>query len=90
MKYGQLDATDLTVSQLALGTGPLGELFGPVEESTAFAVVQEALDLVGDLARSNKRGGATRTLDGVLAGKPGQPPPAFHQSEIRNALRPSP
>lgn len=45
MEYARLGDTDLTVSKLGFGTGPLGEMFGPVDESAAVAVVHEALDL---------------------------------------------
>lgn len=45
MEYARLGDTDLTVSKLAFGTGPLGEMFGPLDESAAIAVVHEALDL---------------------------------------------
>jgi L-galactose dehydrogenase len=45
MKYAQLGSTELTVSQLGFGTGPLGELFGPLNETDAIRIVHDALDL---------------------------------------------
>jgi aryl-alcohol dehydrogenase-like predicted oxidoreductase len=45
MQYAHLGRTDLKVSRLGFGTAPLGELFGPLDETTAIAVVHEALDL---------------------------------------------
>jgi L-galactose dehydrogenase len=44
MKYTSLGNTDLRVSAIGLGTGPLGELFGPVDERLAMRIVGEALD----------------------------------------------
>ncbi|MFJ4172093.1 aldo/keto reductase [Paenarthrobacter sp. NPDC089714] len=45
MKHSQLGNTDLMVSPLAFGTGPLGELFGPLTETDALKVVHDAIDL---------------------------------------------
>jgi L-galactose dehydrogenase len=45
MLYERLGKTDLTVSRLGFGTGSLGEMFGPLNEADAIAVVHEAIDL---------------------------------------------
>jgi aryl-alcohol dehydrogenase-like predicted oxidoreductase len=70
MKYSLLGNTDLTVSQLAFGTGPLGELFGPLDESAAVTVVQEALDLgINFIDTSPYYGSAEERLGKALAGR---------------------
>lgn len=45
MKLKPLGNTGLNVSAVALGTGPLGELFAPVSPSDATRIVHEAIDL---------------------------------------------
>jgi aryl-alcohol dehydrogenase-like predicted oxidoreductase len=45
MRYERLGHTDLVVSKLGFGTGSLGEMFGPLNEADAIAVVHEAVDL---------------------------------------------
>ncbi|RAX16348.1 hypothetical protein DC347_11085 [Pseudarthrobacter sp. AG30] len=70
MKYSQLGQTDLTVSQLAFGTGPLGELFGPLSEADALKVVHEALDLgINFIDTSPYYGSAEERLGKALAGR---------------------
>lgn len=70
MKYCQLGNTDLKVSQLAFGTGPLGELFGPLDESAASAVVQNALDLgINFIDTSPYYGNAEERLGRALSGR---------------------
>lgn len=44
MRYNQLGKTDLQVSAVSLGTAPLGDMFGAVEETDATAVVGRALE----------------------------------------------
>jgi len=69
MKYSQLGSTDLKVSQLAFGTGPLGELFGPLDEADALRVVHEALDLgINIIDTSPYYGSAEERLGKALAG----------------------
>ncbi len=70
VKYGRLGATDLTVSELAFGTAPLGGLFGPVEAATADAVVHEALDCgITVFDTSSSYGNAEELLGGALVGR---------------------
>lgn len=70
MKYSQLGNTDLTVSQLAFGTGPLGELFGPLDEADALKVVHEAIDLgINFIDTSPYYGSAEERLGKALAGR---------------------
>ena len=45
MQYARLGRTELEVSRLGFGTAPLGQLFGPLDQFAAIAVVHEALDL---------------------------------------------
>jgi L-galactose dehydrogenase len=44
MKYQRLGKTDLDVSAVTFGTGPLGGLFGDVDDEQAHAVVREAME----------------------------------------------
>lgn len=44
MDYNRLGQTELEVSVLGFGTGPLGELFGPVDETQAQSIVRKAID----------------------------------------------
>jgi L-galactose dehydrogenase len=44
MEYRPLGATGLNVSAVSFGTGSLGELFGPLDESSALRLVDEVLD----------------------------------------------
>lgn len=70
MRYSQLGRTDLKVSQLAFGTGPLGELFGPLDEAAALTVVHEALDLgINFIDTSPYYGNAEERLGKALAGR---------------------
>ena len=70
MKYSQLGQTDLTVSQLAFGTGPLGELFGPLDDEDAQGVVHEAIDLgINFIDTSPYYGSAEERLGKALAGR---------------------
>jgi aryl-alcohol dehydrogenase-like predicted oxidoreductase len=70
VKYARLGGTDLTVSQLALGTAPLGGLFGPVDEATATMVVGEALDLgITVIDTSSSYGDAEERLGRALVGR---------------------
>lgn len=70
MKYAKLGTTDLTVSQLGFGTGPLGELFGPLDESAALRVVQQAIDLgINFIDASPYYGNAEERLGKALAGR---------------------
>ncbi|WP_375432691.1 aldo/keto reductase [uncultured Friedmanniella sp.] len=70
MQYARLGSTDLTVSQLAFGTAPLGGLFGRVEESDAIALVHEALDLgITFLDTSPFYGSAEERLGSALVGR---------------------
>jgi L-galactose dehydrogenase len=70
MEYNRLGQTDLVVSQVALGTGPLGELFGPLEESAALDVVRQALDLgINFIDTSPYYGSAEKRLGKALAGR---------------------
>lgn len=70
MKYAQLGSTDLQVSQLAYGTAPLGELFGPLDEKEAIAIVHEALDLgITFLDSSPFYGNAEERLGKALVGR---------------------
>lgn len=43
MKYNRLGETDLDVSAVSFGTGPLGDLFGDVDEKQAQRIVGEAI-----------------------------------------------
>ena len=45
MQYARLGRTELEVSRLGFGTAPLGQLFGPLDQFAAIAVVHQALDL---------------------------------------------
>ncbi len=45
MPQRPLGRTGLAVAPVAFGTAPLGELFGPLDESAALRLVDEALDL---------------------------------------------
>ena len=70
MKYARLGLTELTVSQLGFGTGPLGELFGPLEEAEAIRLVHEALDLgVTFIDTSPYYGNAEERLGKALRGR---------------------
>lgn len=70
MEYNRLGRTDLVVSQVALGTGPLGGLFGPLEESAAVDVVRQALDLgITFIDTSPYYGNAEERLGKALAGR---------------------
>lgn len=70
MEYARLGDTDLTVSKLAFGTGPLGEMFGPLDESAATAVVHEALDLgITFIDTSPYYASAEERLGKALAGR---------------------
>lgn len=44
MEYQRLGRTDLDVSTVSFGTGPLGDLFGDVDDDQALAVVRQAID----------------------------------------------
>ncbi|GAA2042744.1 aldo/keto reductase [Agromyces tropicus] len=44
MEFRRLGATGLDVSAVAFGTGSLGELFGPLDESDGIRLVHEAVD----------------------------------------------
>ncbi len=44
MEYRPLGRTGLSVSAVALGTGSLGEMFGPLDELDAIRLVHEAID----------------------------------------------
>lgn len=44
MEYRQLGRTDMDVSTVSFGTGPLGDLFGDVRDDQAMAVVGQAID----------------------------------------------
>jgi aryl-alcohol dehydrogenase-like predicted oxidoreductase len=44
VQYNKLGRTDLPVSVVGFGTAPLGDLFGSVDETTACAIVGEAID----------------------------------------------
>jgi aryl-alcohol dehydrogenase-like predicted oxidoreductase len=44
LRYNRLGQTDLEVSAVSLGTSPIGDMFGPVEEADSIAVVRHALD----------------------------------------------
>lgn len=44
MKTAPLGSTDLSVSEIAFGTAPLGQLFGPVPLEDGVAAVQAAID----------------------------------------------
>ena len=73
MQYSRLGTTDLTVSWLALGTAPLGGLFGPVEETAAIAVVHEALDRgITFFDTSSSYGNAEELLGKALVGRRSQ------------------
>jgi L-galactose dehydrogenase len=70
MQYTRLGSTDLTVSKLAFGTGPLGELFGPLDEADALSVVREALDLgITFIDTSPYYGSAEERLGKALVGR---------------------
>lgn len=70
MDYNRLGDTDLVVSKLALGTGSLGEMFGPLSESDAIAVVHEALDLgINLIDTAPYYASAERRLGKALAGR---------------------
>ena len=43
LKYKRLGNTDMVVSQLGLGCGPLGGIYGDLEESEAAETVKEAV-----------------------------------------------
>ena len=44
MRYSRLGNTGLEISVVSFGTGSLGELFGPLDETDALRLVDEALD----------------------------------------------
>jgi L-galactose dehydrogenase len=68
--YARLGDTDLTVSRLALGTAPLGGLFGSVDEAAAIGVVHEALELgITFIDTSSSYGNAEELLGKALAGR---------------------
>jgi L-galactose dehydrogenase len=70
MKYRKLGNTDLDVSALAFGTGSLGELFGPVEETDALRLVDEVIDFgINFIDTSPFYGSAEYRLGKALAGK---------------------
>lgn len=70
MDHNQLGRTELRVSQLGLGTGPLGGLFGPLEERQAIALVHEALDVgINFIDTSPYYGNAEERLGRALAGR---------------------
>jgi L-galactose dehydrogenase len=45
MRARSLGSTGLTVTEVAFGTAPLGELFGPLDEADAIRTVHEVIDL---------------------------------------------
>jgi L-galactose dehydrogenase len=70
MLVERLGQTDLEVSKLGFGTAPLGERFGPVEESAAIAVVHEAIDLgITFFDTAPNYGSAEERLGKALAGR---------------------
>lgn len=70
VRYGRLGATDVTVSNVGLGTAPLGGQFGAVDEADAVQVVQEALDLgITFIDTSSSYGSAEERLGKALVGR---------------------
>ena len=43
LKYTRLGKTDMVVSQLSLGCGPLGGIYGDLQEEEGIATVKEAI-----------------------------------------------
>jgi L-galactose dehydrogenase len=74
MHYNRLGATDLHVSAVSLGTSPMGDMFGPVEEADSIAVIRRALDAGINFFDSSPyygEGLAEQRLGTALAGQRG-------------------
>lgn len=70
MRYSRLGATDLDVSAVSFGTGPLGGLFGDLDDADAHAIVHEAIDLgITVFDTSPYYGSAERRLGEALRGR---------------------
>ena len=102
MQHSPLGATGLQVSQVALGTAPLGGgLFGDCDEQQAERVVHEALDLgitlvdtspyygdaEGRLGRALRGGRRDRVVLATKAGRYGGDDFDFSASRIRSSLQ---
>ncbi|MGC5224551.1 aldo/keto reductase [Micromonospora sp. DT81.3] len=69
MEYRPLGRTGLTVSAVSLGTGSLGEMFGPLDEADAIGLVHEAIDSgITLIDTSPYYGSAEHRLGKALAG----------------------
>lgn len=69
MKKNPLGSTGLTVSEVAFGTSPLGELFGPLDEVDAIRTVHEVIDLgINIIDSSPYYGNAEERLGKALTG----------------------
>lgn len=70
MLYRKLGRTDLEISAVSFGTGSLGELFGPLEETDALRLVDEAIDAgINFIDTSPFYGSAEYRLGKALPGK---------------------
>ncbi len=70
MRYSKLGSTALDVSAVSFGTGPLGGLFGEVDDLGARAIVHEAIDLgINMFDTSPYYGSAERRLGDALRGR---------------------
>jgi aryl-alcohol dehydrogenase-like predicted oxidoreductase len=72
LRYNRLGQTDLQVSAVSFGTSPIGDMFGPVDEDDAIAVVRHALDAGVNLFDSSPfygGGAAERRLGAALQGE---------------------
>lgn len=101
MHYNPLGKTDLTVSAVAFGTAPLGDMFGATTESDAIATVHRALDAgitffdsspyYGDGLAERRLGTALRghrdtVVVGTKAGRYGRDEFDFSPQRIRDSL----
>lgn len=69
MKRNPLGSTGITVSEVAFGTAPLGELFGPLDEADAIRTVHEVIDLgINMIDSSTYYGNAEERLGKALTG----------------------
>jgi L-galactose dehydrogenase len=72
MRYNRLGQTDLQVSAVSLGTSPIGDMFGPVEEADSLALIRRAVDAginLFDTAPFYGGGLAERRLGAALKGR---------------------